>query len=496
MVSTSMHYVPGCPILESADLVNWSMVGYAVDRYDEDPRYDMQGGTLYLNGAWASSLRHHNGKFYVAFCTPYGWGTEHGHFNLCEAERPEGPWKKTVFDEYMYDPGLFFDDDGRAYVIHGQGTLLLTELTDDLHGVAAPPVEIWNQRFNENRECGKGGYGVEGSHVYKKDGYYYILCPAGGTEGWQVCLRSKNIRGPYEHRIILDDDGSYPGNGLHQGGMVELEDGSWWAVIMQDRGPIGRVPCLLPVTWTDGWPILGAGGQDAITYAKPALKEERRRRKVATSDNFDKPTLGLQWQWNHNPDHERWSLEEHPGRLRLRPSEAKDLTEARNTLTQRVQGPMSEATAEMELQGLTDGMTAGFGIFKIPYAYLAVRQREGQRELVMCNAGETVDSIPIAAKQERIWLRAYTTEHEFSARFTYSLDGLHFIPLGNILKMGLGLSWTANRFALFCFSEPMEQREQSQACLTMPSRDRGRRSQPGCGAEGYVDFNAFQFNGR
>ena len=118
MVSTSMHYVPGVPVLSSRDLVHWKPESYAVARYDEDPRYDMQGGTLYLNGAWASSIRHHNGKFYVAFCTPYGWGTKDGHFSICEADSPKGPWKRTIFPEYLYDPGLFIDDDGRGYVVH------------------------------------------------------------------------------------------------------------------------------------------------------------------------------------------------------------------------------------------------------------------------------------------------------------------------------------------------------------------------------------------
>ena len=189
MVSTSMHYVPGCPVATSKDLVNWRMAGYAVERYDDDPRYDMQGGTLYLNGAWASTIRYRDGKFYVGFCTPYGWGTEKGHFSICTAERPEGPWERTVFPEYLYDPGLFFDDDGRVYVVHGQGTLYITELSADVKSVKGEPVEIWNRRFKDSATFG-GGFGMEGSHMYKIDGKYYITCPAGGTEGWQVCLRS------------------------------------------------------------------------------------------------------------------------------------------------------------------------------------------------------------------------------------------------------------------------------------------------------------------
>lgn len=455
MTSTSMHYVPGVPVLSSKDLVNWQMESYAVDRYDEDPRYDMQGGTLYLNGAWASSIRYSNGKFYVAFCTPYGWGTKVGNFCVCEADSPKGPWHRTVFPDYLYDPGLFIDDDGRAYVVHGQGTLYLTELNADLRSVKGKPVEIWNRRFGGDRKLDTGGYGMEGSHVYKVNGYYYILCPAGGTEGWQVCLRSRSLQGPYEHRIVLDDDRSYVGNGLHQGGMVQLENGDWWAIIMQDRGPIGRVPCLLPVKWKDGWPVMGADGKDAVVYTKPAVrKQPKRRASVPSSDDFNGKQLGLQWQWNHNPDPTHWSLTERPGYMRLKAQSATSIETARNTLTQRVQGPLSVGTVAMELDGLSDGTTAGFGIFEQPYGILAVKQEKGKRTLVMNNNGTEEAAVDVPAGTKRIWLRAYATEHEFTANFSYSFDGKEFAPLGGTFRMGLGLPWTANRFALFCFASP------------------------------------------
>ena len=471
MVSTSMHYVPGLPILRSRDLVNWEMAGYALERYDDDPRYDMEGGTLYLNGAWASSIRHHRGKFYVAFCTPYGWGTQEGHFSICEADRPEGPWQRTVFPEYMYDPGLFIDDDGRAYVVHGQGTLYLTELTSDLHAVKTPAREIWRGSFGADRQLGTGGYGMEGSHVYRVGDYYYILCPAGGTEGWQICLRSRQLDGPYEWRVVMDDDSSYPGNGLHQGGMVQLQDGSWWFIIMQDRGPIGRVPCLQPVTWKDGWPILGVDGRDAITYPLPIrAKGAARKWHVATSDEFEGPRLGLQWQWNHNPRPTHWSLTERRGYMRLKAGRAADLKNARGTLTQRVQGAQCVATVEMDYAALTDGDQAGFGIFEFPYAYLAVRRQHGKDELVRCEDGTVTDSLPLPAGEHRIWFRVYTTIHAYTARFSYSTDGRHFRPLGGAFHMGLGLPWTANRYALFCF---------------------GNRES----TSGYADFNWFRMSG-
>lgn len=469
MVSTSMHYVPGCPVATSKDLVNWRMAGYAVERYDDDPRYDMQGGTLYLNGAWASTIRYRDGKFYVGFCTPYGWGTEKGHFSICTAERPEGPWERTVFPEYLYDPGLFFDDDGRVYVVHGQGTLYITELSADVKSVKGEPVEIWNRRFKDSATFG-GGFGMEGSHMYKIDGKYYITCPAGGTEGWQVCLRSDKIYGPYEHKVIMQDDSSYPPNGLHQGGMVQLENGDWWFIIMQDRGPIGRVPCLVPVTWEDGWPMLGVGGRDVVTYPKPDVgKRAQPLSAPATSDEFDGKRLGLQWQWNHNPDPARWSLSERRGYMRLRASRADDLTTARNTLTQRVQGPSCEGSVVMEVSGLEDGNVAGFGIFEFPYAYVCVRQEAGERRIVMCNDGDerTVGLL----EGDRLWVRVRVTDRDFRAMFYYSLDGREYHPAGE-LDMGLGLPWTANRFALFNFS----------------TTDGG--------VGGYADFDWFRFTGK
>ncbi|HJA84728.1 MAG TPA: glycoside hydrolase 43 family protein [Candidatus Bacteroides avicola] len=467
MVSTSMHYVPGSPILKSKDLVNWEMAGYAVERYDEDPRYDMQGGTLYLNGSWANSIRYHNGKFYVAFCTPGGWGTEKGHFSVCEAEQPEGPWTRTIFPEYLYDPGLFFDDDGKVYVVHGQYKLYVTELNPDVKSVKSKPVEIWNKGVDDARCSGKNA-GMEGAHVYKINGMYYILCPAGGTEGWQVCLRSKNIYGPYEHKVVIQDDSSYPPNGLHQGGMVQLENGDWWFIIMQDRGAIGRVPHLLPVCWTDGWPMLGSNGHDVAIYRKPDTGVTCPIQSPATTDEFEDTQLGLQWQWNHNPDNSRWSLKERKGYMRLKASQATDLTHARNTLTQRVQGPLSTGTVEMDIAGLKEGNVAGFGIFQSPYAYLAVKQKNGVRQLVVCHNGKT-ETVADRLTQDKVWLRARVTDKDFTARLYYSLDGANFLPAGEVLHMDLGYPWTANRFALFNFSETEE------------------------GVGGMADFNWFRF---
>ena len=458
LTSTSMHYLPGCPIVKSKDLVNWTMAGYAIERFDEDPRWDMKGGELYLNGSWATTLRYHNGLFYLGFCTPDGWGTPHGHFSMCVAKSVAGPWKRTIFPEFLYDPGLFFDDDGRVYVVHGQGTLYLTELNADALSVKRPRVKIWSGGFTANGELGGKGvpapFGLEGSHVYKIGGFYYITCPGGGTEGFQICLRSKSINGPYEWKRTCKDDRAYPGNGLHQGGLVQLKNGDWWFVIMQDRGPIGRVPMLVPVKWVDGWPMLGQQGEGkgVITSRKPNTGHQQPAQTPATSDEFKSPRFGLQWQWNHNPDPLNWSLTERKGYMRIRAGVASDLTHARNTLTQRVQGPRSEATTELDVSGLRDGDTAGLAVFQFPYAFVAVHQEKGRSSIVMVNDGHTIATIDRPAGRS-IWFRATATDDGFRANFAYSLDGKSFSPIGNTLSMGLGLDWTANRFALFNFSQ-------------------------------------------
>jgi beta-xylosidase len=459
-ISTSMHYVPGCPIAKSRDLVNWEMAGYAVSRYEEDSRYDMKGGNMYLNGSWASTLRCHQGLFYAGFCTPSGFGRKEGHFSICTAKNVKGPWTRTIFKEYLYDPGLFFDDDGKVYVAHGQQTLYITELNSDARSVKVPQRKIYDNPHYPY---------LEGSHLYKINGKYYLLGSTGGTKGRQVCLRSDSIYGPYESKVVINDDHTYPGNGLHQGGMVQLKNGSWWFIIMQDRGPIGRVPNLEPVTWVDGWPMLGINGRGVDTCIKPDAGGAYPISVPATSDEFNSSELGLQWQWNHNPDEEKWSLTQHKGYLRLKAGNAQKLADARNTLTQRVQGPYSAGTVEMNVSGMKNGDIAGFGVFQFPYAFVSVQQHGSQRTIVMANNDSVIASLPFTGNM--VWFKASVTAAGYTASFAYSTDGENYQPIGNKLMMGLGLDWTANRFALFNYNT--------------------NKTDVG----GYVDFNWFRYGG-
>lgn len=459
-VSTSMHFVPGCPVLKSKDLVNWEMAGYAVDKYEEDLRYSLQGGSMYSSGSWAATIRHHNGLFYVGFCTPSRNGTK-GSYSMCVAKDIKGPWIRTVFPEFLYDPGLFFDDNGKVYVAHGQQKLFITELNADALSVKTSQKEIYDNRDYPY---------LEGSHMYKVNGKYYILATTGGTNGRQICLRSDRVYGPYESKVVIRDDATFPGSFLHQGGMLQIKDGSWWFIIMQDRWPIGRVPHLEPVTWVDGWPMLGVDGKGVAVHAKPNTGKTYPVKVPETSDEFNAKTLGLQWQWNHNPDDKKWSLKERKGYMRLRASLASDITSARNTLTQRVQGPASEAIVELDVSALKEGNIAGFGIFQAPHAYIAVRKDGNEKTLLMVNNNKVVDSINNFIPN-KIWIKANATYKDFIASFAYSLDGEKFMPFGNKLVMGIGYRWTANRFALFNFSTRKE------------------------GVAGYADFNWFGFKG-
>lgn len=381
---------------------------------------------------------------------------------MCIADRPEGPYEMIPFGTELYDPGLFFDDDGRAYVAHGANGLWLTELTADARAIRTPGVFISQSAF---------GNPLEGSHLYKRGGHYYWCITSRGYNGIQIVMRSRNIRGPYESRVICADDMNYAGAGLHQGGFVETPAGETWFFMFQDRDWIGRAPVLLPVTWTHGWPTLGdAGnfGKVPVTCRKPAGLPASAPAVPEGSDHFDAPHLDLRWQWNHNPDEAKWSLTERPGFLRLHASPASDFWHARNTLSQKMVGPASTATALLDTAGLRDGDIAGLAVLGFPHALIGMAQEAGRRRVVMINDGKEVADAEISA--ERVHLRCTANSHGI-ASFSYSTDGRQFTPIGNELVMQFSVrTFLGNRWSLFSFN-------------------RGSTS-----ATGYADFDSFELN--
>jgi beta-xylosidase len=440
MVTTTMFIFPGVPILKSYDLVNWEYCSNAVQRMDYSKCYNLDGCDRYSHGQWATSLKYNNGKYYLLFIT-----LDEGGF-VCSATNPEGPWELRKLPRGFYDPGLFFDDDGKIYVAHGYSTIYITELDSNFVAIIDDVLVF----------TGDIRPGLEGSHVYKINGYYYLYATYGGGDGFQVALRSENIYGPYEQKIVIRDNGNL-GTGIHQGALIETQTGEWWSVIFQDGGPFGRFPTLQPVTWEDDWPMVGVDGKGVITYPKPNVGKEYSIIILPTSDEFEDDELGLQWGWNHNPDSTKWSLTDNPGFLRLSTVKpVNTLHEAPNTLTQRIfayysKEVSSTGTIRMEVDNMTEGDMAGIAVFQDPYAYIAFRRTNGSNYIVMVNNGNTIDSV--TTDSSSIYLRANAHYGTGKATFAYSFDDENYSLLGNELAMQFNLSvFTGNKFCLFNYA--------------------------------------------
>jgi beta-xylosidase len=455
MVTTTMFVFPGVTVLKSYDLVNWEYCSNAVPRFDFSPCYDLDDCNRYGHGQWATSLKYHDGKYHLLFIT-----LDEGGF-LCTATKPEGPWQIRKLPKGFYDPGLFFDNDGRIYVAHGYSTIFMTELDENY----AP-------KGNDSLVyTGDIRRGLEGTHVYKINGYYYLYCTYGGLDGIQVALRSKNIYGPYEQKVVISEKTKGPNFGIHQGALIETQTGEWWTMLFVDSGPFGRFPSLQPVTWKNGWPMVGVNGKAVEKYRKPDVGKAYPTRVLPTSDEFVTPHLGMQWGWNHNPDTTGWSVTGTPGYLRLTTVKVVDsLQKAPNTLTQRMFAYYSDtlasvASVKMNFGHMKDGDIAGLAVFQNPYAYIGVKRAGGKDYIVMVNNGTTIDSSAIEGST--ICLRASAVYGSGAghysdgkaapgtgtASFSYSADGRSFVKLGNELSMRFNLKiFTGNKFCLFNYA--------------------------------------------
>jgi beta-xylosidase len=402
MVSSSFHFMPGIPVLASKDLVNWRIIAHVYDRCDFDPAYDLAGGDRYGKGCWAPAIRYHAGRFWVYFPTP-----QEGIF-MSSAKSAAGPWSRPLQVKKVAgweDPCPFWDDDGNAYLIHsvlGAGPLILNKMSADGTRLLDDGVTIAQDRNAMPT--------MEGPKLYKMRGYYYIFAPAGGVaRGWQEVLRSKNIYGPYEHRKVLEQ-GDTDINGPHQGAYVETAGGQPWFVHFQQRGAYGRVFWLEPVRWVDDWPVIGqpstdaAIGQPVLIGNKPDAGTGAAIQVPQTSDTFDSPVLGLQWQWNHNPDNAKWSLTARPGFLRLNATPADSLIHARNTLTQMLSDPESVITTSLDTRNLADGQKAGLCVFAKPPAWIGVAQTGGQQHIAFFASTNETSGPAIVA--QNVQLRA------------------------------------------------------------------------------------------
>lgn len=454
MSSTTMHMSPGLPIMKSRDLVNWQLVSYAYDILEDTDALALRDGkSAYGAGSWASSLRYHDGTYYV---TTFSSTT--GKTHIYRTKDPEkGPWVANAFRPSLHDHSLFFEDDGRVYMVHGAGNIRLTELNPDLSGIKPGGVD---QVIVPNAGAVAGpriGLPAEGSQLQKIRGKYYlsnITWPRGGMRT-QLIHRADALTGPYEGRVALRDQG------VAQGALIDTPEGDWYALLFQDHGAVGRIPFLVAVTWEDGWPVLGVDGKVPTTLPKLPAGTVGVRGLVA-SDTFDRapgdPPLPLAWQWNHNPDNQHWSLTQRPGFLRLTTGRVDaDFLGARNTLTQRTFGPTCSATITLEVGQMKDGDLAGLAALQRRYGLVGVRRTGDERFLVMVSAesGSPVERARVPLDQERVSLRIDCDFRDRAdrARFYYSLDGAQWTEIGQPLPMAYTLPhFMGYRFALFHFA--------------------------------------------
>lgn len=476
LAGTTMHTVPGLVILHSRDLVNWENISYCFDRFDfDDDAFSLKNHKeVYGQGIWAPAIRYANGQFYI-FSNVNGKGLQ------CYTSKDiKGPWKHHNMKGKIYDLSVLFDDDGKIYAIHGYGEVHCTELKPDMSG---PKEETDRIIIPEGSAVG------EGHHMYKINGMYYLISTDYKPNGRTLCSRSKSIWGPYETCVITADetfgyhaapltqvrgrivpDGTKFALGhvdkdatactnIHQGGIVQTQTGEWYALLMMDFHSIGRTVTLAPITWKDGWPMLGLEGnlgRAPRTWTKPNIPGSEGIKPHAPyerNENFDGKQLGRVWQWNHNPDDTMWKLK--GGKLQLHTMPAEQLMWARNTLTQRVIGPSSITTVEMNVKNMQDGDVAGLGNINVPCSWIGI-VKDGKQLTLRCFEQLTNDTIDtkVTLPKGRVWLRFDGDYDNDQGHYEYSVDGVNFVKAGGMMKLSYQLiSFQGSRMSLFAFNK-------------------------------------------
>jgi beta-xylosidase len=471
LTSSSFSHVPGLPILHSRDLVNWTLVNHALAKLG--PAEGIPAGHFDVPrhgaGVWAPSIRHHAGKFWIYYPDP-----DFGLY-LITATDPRGRWSTPILvkgGKGLIDPCPLWDDDGRIHLVHGwarsrsgkKNLLTLNQLSADGRHVTDGEGVVIVDENNSSR----GWNTLEGPKLYKRGDTYWIFAPVNGVAaGAQAVYRAKNIRGPYEARIVLAQ-GSTAINGPHQGAWVDTPGGEHWFLHFQDRGPYGRIVHLQPMAWrADGWPAMGTGVATGAAQGEPVIVHSKLRVSAgdatppsrlgpATSDEFDDPQLGRQWQWQANPSTRWYSLSAKPGSLRLHAVAAPSPThryDAPNLLLQKFPAPAFTTTTALDFSGAREGDEAGLIIFGCSYAWIGLHRTSDGLRLVQMTCVDAHQSNPeresasVAAPDSRIFLRV-TVADGAKCRFAHSCDGNSFTVIGDEFQATAG-KWVGAKIGLF-----------------------------------------------
>lgn len=451
MVSTTMYFMPGCEILKSYDLIHWDHAAYVYDRLDGTPAQKLCGDeNIYGKGMWAACLRYHKGTFYVVFVC----NDTHKTY-LYRAEDINGPWRKSDIEGFYHDCSLLFDDDGRVFIVSGNRQIHLTELKADLSG----PLEGGIDKVII-KDSDKTPLGYEGAHFYKINGKYYLFFIHSLEDRWmrtEACFVSDTVDGEYTGGDIFVNDIGYCGTGCAQGGIVDTPDGDWYALLFQDRGAVGRIPVLIPLTWENDYPVCC---EDMDTLQNPVTKSTKPDYEygiLAGSDDFKTsggPSFGLKgfWQFNHEPELSLVKNDTDSGVWSVTTGKVCDsLTKAANTITQRLYFPGTHCEVTVDAADIKEGDYAGLAVLQSAYGFVAVTKRDNEFYMVMVE-NVVEDNKTVMYEREAVKLDSPVVRLSFDADFMNFKDEVKF-NIGPSHKMYFRLDhFTGNRAALFIYS--------------------------------------------
>lgn len=462
LTASSFQSMPGLPLLHSKDLVNWTIINNALTRQVPEDFFNVPQHGL---GVWAPCLRFHKGEFYIYWGDP-----DHGIY-MIKTRDPKSVWEKPVLvleGKGRIDPSPLWDDNGNAYIVHAwAGSRAGVNSLLTVYRMSSDGTKILDE--GKNIYSGHGNnHTVEGPKLYRRNGFYYIFAPAGGvTSGWQLVLRSKNIYGPYEERVVLDQ-GTTQVNGPHQGGWVETQTGEAWFVHFQDAGVYGRVLHLQPVTWKNDWPVIGVDkdgdgkGEPVSVYKKPGVGKTYFVTTPAESDEFNLNSPGLQWQWQANPKVTWSAVLPGNGFLRLfaipQPKDANNLWTVPNILMQKFPAPDFTATAKIKFNiewDVWQTKKAGLIIMGNDYSYLSISKNEKGftvSQVVCNNAGNGGEERVIEERQidgPSVYLSVTVNAPSATCLFSFSEDGKMFSQIGQAFTAAPD-KWMGAKVGLFC----------------------------------------------
>lgn len=461
MTASSFNAVPGLPILHSKDLVNWTIIGHV---FKQQPPRDVYSKPRHGAGVWAPSIRYHDGEFYIYYPDP-----DYGIY-LVKAKNPAGPWSEPLLVKEAkgwIDPCPLWDTDGNAYLVSAMAAsrsgiksiLVISRMSADGTHLLDDGVMVFDGHERHPT--------LEGPKFYKRNGYYYISAPAGGVPtGWQLVLRSKNIYGPYEEKIVLSQ-GKTQINGPHQGAWVDTQTGEFWFIHFQDKGPYGRVVLLEPMRWSNDWPVMGADpngdgtGEPVLTFRKPNVGHAWPIETPPDSDEFNANELGPQWQWHANPQ-PNWAFPSGAlGFVRLfnvpLPEGFKNFWDVPNLLLQKFPAPAFTVTTKVTFTPRTDGERTGLIVMGLDYAYLSIVKRPAGLFIAqtVCKNAEShaaeKENTSVPVKGSTFYLRVQVSDGA-GCRFSYSADGKNFLPLGEPFNAREG-RWIGAKVGLFAVRE-------------------------------------------